>query len=86
MKINNIRNILENAHVIQTEETYSQFAGLEFNPTIIEEVSKLKIQGCRLFMKSFDLPRELFLSSLEILAEDKTKELEQNYTKPEIRK
>lgn len=76
MKINNIRNILENAHVIQTEETYSQFAGLEFNPTIIEEVS-VKNSRMSIIMKAFDSPRELFLSALEILAEDKTKELEQ---------
>ena len=76
MKIDNIRNILENAHIIQNEETYYQFAGLKYNPAIIQEISKLKIQGCRLFLKSFDTPRELFLSSLESLAEDKTKSLE----------
>ena len=76
MKIDNIRNILENAHIIQNEETYYQFAGLKYNPAIIQEISKLKIQGCRLFLKSFDTPRELFLSSIESLAEDKTKRLE----------
>jgi hypothetical protein len=37
---------------------------------------KIKIQGCRLFLKLFDTPRELFLSFLESLAEDKTKGLE----------
>ncbi len=76
MKIDNIRNILENAHIIQTEETYYQFAGLKYNPTIIQEILKLKIQGCRLFLKLLDTPRELLLISLESLAEDKTKSLE----------
>lgn len=77
MKIDNIRNILENAHVIQTEETFLQFAGLEFDSSIIEEVAKIKIQGCQLFLKRSDSPRELFLASLETLADDKTKDLEQ---------
>jgi hypothetical protein len=62
MKIDNIRNILENAYVIQTEETFLQFAGLEFDSSIIEEVTKIKIQGCQLFLKRFDSPRELFLA------------------------
>jgi hypothetical protein len=75
MKIDNKRNILENAHIIQNEETYYQFAGLKYNPAIIQETSKLKIQGCRLFWILWT-PRELFLSSLESLAEDKTKGLE----------
>jgi oligoendopeptidase F len=69
--------MLENAHIIQNEETYSQFAGLEYNPEIIERVSRINIQCCQLFMKSYDSPRELFLASLEILAEDGTKSLEQ---------
>ena len=51
MKIDNIRNILENAHIIQTEETFLQFAGLEFNSSIIEEVSKIKIQASQLFRR-----------------------------------
>lgn len=76
MKIDNIRNILENSHVIQTEETFLQFAGLEFDTSIIEVV-RTKIQGCQLFLKRFDSPRELFLPSLETLADDKTKDLEQ---------
>lgn len=73
MKIDNIRDILENAHIIQNEETYYQFAGLKYNPAIIQETSKLKIQGCRLFLKSFDTPRELFLSSVEVLQKIKLK-------------
>ena len=77
MNRDNIRNILENAHILQNEETYSQFAGLEYNPEIIEQVSGINIQCCQLFMKSYDSPRELFLASLEILAEDGTKSLEQ---------
>ena len=77
MNRDNIRNMLENAHIIQNEETYSQFAGLEYNPEIIERVSRINIQCCQLFMKSYDSPRELFLASLEILAEDGTKSLEQ---------
>jgi hypothetical protein len=76
MKIDNIRNILENAHIIQNEETYYQFASQKYNPAIIRGISKLKIQGCRLFLVSFDIPRGLFLPSLESLAEDETKSLE----------
>lgn len=54
-----------------------QFAGLEFDSSIIEEVTKIKIQGCQLFLKRFNSPRELFLASLETLTNDKTKGLEQ---------
>jgi hypothetical protein len=38
----------------------------------------MRIQGCYLFMKSFkdEKSNRLFLSSLESLAEDKTKNLE----------
>jgi len=50
MKVDNKRNILENAHITQNDETYYQFAGLKYNPAIIQETSKLKIQGCRLFL------------------------------------
>lgn len=77
MNRDNIRNMLENTHIIQYEETYSQFAGLKYDPTIIEQISRINIQCCQLFMKSYDSPKELFLSSLEILAEDGTKGLEQ---------
>ncbi|HET6588794.1 MAG: hypothetical protein AB7V56_13150 [Candidatus Nitrosocosmicus sp.] len=49
MKIDNIRNTLEKAHVIQTEERFLQFAALEFNSSIIEEITKIKIQECQLF-------------------------------------
>lgn len=76
MNRDNIRNMLENTHIIQNEETYSQFAGLKYNPAIIEQISRINIQCCQLFMKSYDSPRELLLSSLEILAEDGTKSLE----------
>ncbi len=69
--------MLENAHIIQNEETYYQFAGLVYNPAIIEQVSIINIQCCQLFMKSYDSQSELFLASLEILADDGTKSLEQ---------
>lgn len=76
MKLDNIRNILENTHIIQNEETYRQFTGLKYSSAIIEGTSKLKIQGCKLFWKLFEAPLELFLSSLEDLAEATTKNLE----------
>lgn len=69
--------MLENADIIQNEETYYQFAGLGYNPAIIEQVSIINIQCCQLFMKSYDSQSELFLASLEILADDGTKSLEQ---------
>lgn len=76
MKLDKIREILESSHIIQNEEIYYQFAGLKYNPKIIEGMSKIKIQSCKLFIESFTEPRELFLSSIETLAEDKTKNLE----------
>lgn len=72
MSLNKLRSILENTQIIQNEETYKQFAGLKYDNTVIKEISKLKFTGCELFLGSFSEPRELFLSSLENMAEDKT--------------
>ncbi|MDQ4073476.1 MAG: hypothetical protein M3162_04130 [Thermoproteota archaeon] len=76
MNLEKFRNTLENMYIIQTEETFRQFAGLQYNPLIIQEIAKIKAKCSRLFLTSIKEPRKLFLSCLENLAEDNTKTLE----------
>jgi Peptidase family M3 len=66
----------EEIYVSETDEEYKQYAGLEYNEKLIENLAELKISNSRIFIEFFSEPRELLLGSIEDIAYSKTKRLE----------
>jgi hypothetical protein len=66
----------EQIYVSETDEEYKQYAGLEFNEKLIENLAELKISSSQIFIDFFSEPRELLLGSIENIAYSKTKRLE----------
>lgn len=62
-------------HVAESDEQYKQYAGIKFSENTIEKLAIVKRTNSELFLQSFKLPRELYLSSLENIAETDTKVL-----------
>src|SRR5919202_2196234 len=60
----------------QTDEEYKQYAGLDYNEKIIEQLAKIKIENSNIFINYFSYPRTPFLGALEDIAYSKTKKLE----------
>ena len=58
------------------DERYKQHAGLKYNERAIEELAEMRSVNARTFLGSFSHPRELFLSSVENIADSSTKKLE----------
>jgi hypothetical protein len=66
----------EQISVSETDEEYKQYAGLEYNEKLIENLAELKISSSQIFIDFFSKPRELLLGSIEDIAYSKTKRLE----------
>jgi hypothetical protein len=66
----------EQIYVSEADEEYKQYAGLEYNDKIIENLAELKIRSSKIFIDFFSEPRELLLGSIEDIAYSKTKRLE----------
>ena len=63
-------------YISQTDEEYKQYAGLDYNEKIIEQLAKIKIENSNIFINYFSYPRTPFLGALEDIAYSKTKKLE----------
>jgi hypothetical protein len=66
----------ERAHTAEVDERYKQFAGLEYSAKLIEQSAEIKLIIARTFIDSFSERRELFLSSIDSIADSSTKKLE----------
>ncbi|HJS81977.1 MAG TPA: hypothetical protein VJ742_03995, partial [Nitrososphaera sp.] len=66
----------ESIYVADSDETYKQYAGLRHGESTIKNLAEMKNQNARLFLETFDEPRELYLTALENIADSSTKELE----------
>jgi hypothetical protein len=66
----------ERIYVAETDERYKQHAGLQFSEHVIEQLAEMRSVSARAFLGSFSQPKELFLSSLENIADSSTKKLE----------
>ena len=66
----------EQIYVSETDEEYKQYAGLEYNEKLIENLAGLKLRSSQIFIDFFSKPRELLLGSIEEIAYSKTKSLE----------
>src|SRR6476619_4546366 len=63
-------------YISQTDEEYKQYAGLDYNEKIIEQLAQMKIENSNIFINYFSHPRPPFLGALEDIAYSKTKKLE----------
>lgn len=76
MNISQWCQISESIHIAEEDERFKQYAGLDYSPSIIEELAEQKSINARMFLDNFCEPRELFLLSLKDIAESNTKKLE----------
>lgn len=63
-------------YVSQTDEEYKQYAGLNYNEKLIEQLAEVKISNSKIFIDFFSYPRPPFLGAIEDIAYSKTKKLE----------
>ena len=63
-------------YISQTDEEYKQYAGLNYNEKLIEQIAQMKIENSNIFINYFSYPRTPFLGALEDIAYSKTKKLE----------
>ena len=66
----------ERIYVADMDERYKQHAGLDHSERVIEQLAEMRAISAKTFLSSFSQPRELFLSSLENIADSSTKKLE----------
>lgn len=66
----------ERIYIAEMDERYKQHAGLQYNERVIEQLAEMRSLSAKTFLGSFSQPRELFLSSLENIADSSTKKLE----------
>ena len=63
-------------YISQTDEEYKQYAGLDYNEKMIEQLAQMKIENSNIFINYFSHSRIPFLGALEDIAYSKTKKLE----------
>jgi hypothetical protein len=66
----------ERIYIAESDERYKQYAGLQHGERVIEQMAEMKVVNAKAFLDSFSKPRELFLGSLENIADSSTKKLE----------
>ncbi|HXG08003.1 MAG TPA: hypothetical protein VNI77_11845 [Nitrososphaera sp.] len=66
----------ERIYVAESDECYKQHAGLPYSEKVIEQLAEMRSINAKTFLSCFSEPRELFLSSLENIADASAKKLE----------
>jgi hypothetical protein len=66
----------EQIYIAEMDERYKQHAGLYYSEGMIERLAEMRTISAETFVNFFSQPRELFLSSLENIADSSTKKLE----------
>jgi hypothetical protein len=66
----------EQIYIAEMDERYNQHAGLYYSERIIERLAEMRAISAETFVNLFSQPRELFLGSLENIADSSTKKLE----------
>jgi len=66
----------ERIYIAEMDERYKQHAGLKYSERVVEQLAEMMAVSARTFLGSFSEPRDLFLSSLENIADSSTKKLE----------
>jgi hypothetical protein len=68
----------EQIYIAEMDERYKQHAGATYSERMIERLAEMRNISAETFVNFFSQPRELFLSSLENIADSSTKKLELN--------
>jgi hypothetical protein len=63
-------------YISETDEEYLQYAGLNYNEKLIEQLALMKISNSKIFINFFSHPRPLLIGAIEDFAYSKTKKLE----------
>jgi Peptidase family M3 len=66
----------EQIYIAEMDERYKQHAGVSYSERMIERLAEMRNISAETFVNFFSQPRELFLSSLENIADSSTKKLE----------
>jgi hypothetical protein len=66
----------EQIYIAEMDERYKQHAGLVYSEHLVERLAEMRTISAEIFVNFFSQPRELFLSSLENIADSSTKRLE----------
>jgi hypothetical protein len=76
MDLNQWCQLDEQIYIAEMDERYKQHAGLSYSERIVERLAEMRTISAETFVNFFSQPRELFLSSLENIADSSTKKLE----------
>ena len=63
-------------HIGETDEQYKQYAGIDYNENMIQQLAEMKMNNSKIFIDFFSDPRVLLLGAIEDVAYSKTKKLE----------
>ncbi|MEO9295668.1 MAG: hypothetical protein ABI347_08725 [Nitrososphaera sp.] len=66
----------EQIYIAESDERFKQYAGLGHSEQVIKRLAELKNASAQLFLDNFSEPRELYLSSIDAIADSSTKTLE----------
>ena len=66
----------ERIYIAEADERYKQYAGFDYSEAVIEQLADMKLRNAQIFLRSFSEPREIYLSTIESIADSKTKKLE----------
>src|ERR687898_876523 len=66
----------ERIYIADADERYKQYAGFEYSEAVIEQLADMKLRNAQILLSSFSEPREIYLNTIESIADSKTKKLE----------
>jgi hypothetical protein len=66
----------ERIYIADEDERYKQYAGFDYSEEVIEQLADMKLRNAQIFLRSFSEPREIYLNTIESIADSKTKKLE----------
>jgi len=76
MKIDNWCKVDEAISVALNDETFRQYAGLNYDERVLKRLTSMIMRNAEIFIELFDGPRLLYLSAVETIANAKSKHLE----------
>jgi hypothetical protein len=66
----------ERIYIAEADERYKQYAGFDYSEEVIKQLADMKLRNAQIFLRSFSEPREIYLNTIESIADSKTKKLE----------
>jgi hypothetical protein len=66
----------ERIYIADEDERYKQYAGFDYSEEVIEQLADMKLRNAQIFLRSFSEPREIYINTIESIANSKTKKLE----------